>query len=444
MHTPDNALTLLRAAFTRARLAADPARVLPSQLPEPPEGRLVVVGAGKAAALMAQATEAFYRENYPGTRLSGLVVTRYGHTVVKNPGVTNPSMNNLVTNPAVNDVLTPGRIAVLEAAHPVPDAAGVAATRQILALARSLTEDDMLLCLISGGGSALLCAPEGVTLTEKAALTEALLRSGASITEMNVVRKHLSAVKGGGLARAAFPAPVLSLIISDVAGDDLSAIASGPTVPDTSTFAEARAVLRRYGLEAPAHISQGVAETPKLGDPSFAHVENRLVASAQGMLTAAAAFFSEQGVTPLILSDRVTGEAREIARMHAAIAQQVRAHGQPLKPPCVLLSGGETTVTVRGRGRGGRNCEFALALALELDGLGGVYALAADSDGIDGSEDAAGALVTPRTLSRLGVGGARAFLDNNDAYSFFERAGGLIHTGPTLTNVNDLRLILIL
>lgn len=415
----EDALSLLRAALAHSLAAADPKKILDAHLPAPPTGRLCVVGAGKAAAAMARAVEAFYRAHYPDVRLEGLVVTRYGHGV--------PTEH----------------IKVVEASHPVPDEAGVAATREILALAERLGEDDLLLCLISGGGSALLSAPEGVTLAEKAALTQGLLRSGADIYEMNTVRKHLSQVKGGGLARSAFPARVLSLIISDVAGDDLSVIASGPTVGDPSTFAEARAVLGRYGLELPPHFSEA-PETPKPGDPIFNRVENRLVASAQGMLEAAASFFREQGITPLILSESVTGEAREIAKMHAAIAQQVRQHAQPLKPPCVLLSGGETTVTVRGDGRGGRNCEFALSLALELAGLEGVYALAADTDGIDGDSDAAGALVTPQTLAEPGHAEARRYLDNNDAYGFFERVGGLIRTGPTLTNVNDLRLVLVL
>ena len=368
---------------------------------------------------MARATESFYRAHYPDTDLGGVVVTRYGHGVPTE------------------------RIRVVEASHPVPDVAGVAATQEILALAEGLGEGDLLLCLISGGGSALLCAPAGVTLTEKAALTQALLRSGADITEMNTVRKHLSRVKGGGLARAAFPARVLSLIVSDVAGDDHGVIASGPTVGDASTVAEAVGILERYGLEPPPHLSRA-PETPKPGDPVFARVENRLVASAQGMLEAVAGFFRGQGVTPLILSESVTGEAREVAKMHAALARQVRTHAQPLGPPCALLSGGETTVTVRGNGRGGRNCEFALALALSLAGLENVYALAADTDGIDGSEDAAGAFVTPETLTGLSRAEARRYLDDNDAYSFFGRVDGLIRTGPTLTNVNDLRVVLIL
>ena len=416
-------VTLLHGALQTAVAAANPARTLPEYLPPPPKGRLIVVGAGKAAAGMARAAETFYGERYPGVKLEGLVVTRYGHLDVQG---------------APNE-----QIRVVEAAHPVPDAAGVAATAEMLALAEGLGKDDLLVCLISGGGSALLCAPEGVTFSQKAELTGALLRSGADITEMNTVRKHLSRVKGGGLARAAFPARVVSLIVSDVAGDELSVIASGPTVPDPSTLAEARAVLERYGLEPPSHLSSA-PETPKPGDSSFERVQNHLIASAQGMLSATATFFRERGITPLILSESVTGEAREIAKMHAAIARQVRVHGQPLGPPCVLLSGGETTVTVRGSGRGGRNCEFALSLALELNGLGGVYVLAADTDGIDGTESAAGAMVTPQMLAAIGRAEAQRYLDDNDAYSFFERAGGLVRTGPTLTNVNDVRLVLVL
>ena len=420
--TEHEAVRLLQEAFQTAVAAANPARTLPEHLPPPPKGRLVVVGAGKAAAGMARATETFYGERYPGVKLGGLVITRYGHAELPVPTE---------------------QLKVIEASHPVPDAAGVAATEEILALAEGLGKADLLVCLISGGGSALLCAPDGVTLSQKAALTEALLRSGADITEMNTVRKHLSRVKGGGLARAAFPARVVSLIVSDVAGDELSVIASGPTVPDSSTSAEARAVLERYGLEPPSHLSSA-PETPKPGDPVFERVQNHLIASAQGMLSATATFFRERGITPLILSESVTGEARDIAKMHAAIARQVRTHGQPLGPPCVLLSGGETTVTVRGDGRGGRNCEFALSLGLELNGLAGVYALAADTDGIDGTEDAAGAVVTPQTLASMGRAEAQRYLDNNDAYSFFERVGGLVRTGPTLTNVNDVRMILVL
>ena len=371
---------------------------------------------------MAAAVEKYYA----GVTLEGLVITRYGHGVRTE------------------------HIEVVEAAHPVPDAAGVAAARRVLRLAQDLTEDDLLLCLISGGGSALLALPEGVTLGQKAQLTKALLTSGADIREMNAVRKHLSAIKGGKLARAAYPANVISLIISDVTGDDLSSIASGPTVPDPSTFQDALNILERYEIEAPevrAHLQKGtageLADTPKPGDAVFERVKNKIVANAQGVLERSAAYFRNEGITPLILTESLTGEAREAAKFHAALARQVRQYGQPVKPPCVLLSGGETTVTVRGRGRGGRNSEFLLSLALDLDGLENVYALAADTDGIDGVEDNAGAVIGPDALGTLRLE-ARGFLEDNDAYTFFERTGALVKTGPTLTNVNDLRMVLIL
>jgi glycerate 2-kinase len=420
---------LLRAALAHALEVVDPVRVLSAHLPPPRKGRLAIVGVGKAAAAMAWAAEAFYRATYPGVALAGLAITRYGH---------------------VDPTRRPEQLELVEAAHPVPDAAGVRATERLLALAAALREDDLLLCLISGGGSALLCAPDGVTLAEKAALTRALLRSGAEIGEINAVRKHLSRVKGGGLARAAFPARVVSLILSDVPGDDLAAVASGPTVPDPTTFEEALEVLGRYEIDAPAaraHLERGARgehpETPKPGDPLFARVENVLIGGAQAMLEAVAAFFRARGITPVILGESVTGEAREVAKVHAAMARQVRRYGQPVPPPAVLLSGGETSVTVRGPGRGGRNLEFALALALALGGLPEVYALAADTDGIDGTEDAAGALVTPATLAALGPRAARRYLEANDTYTFFERVDGLVKTGPTLTNVNDLRMVLI-
>jgi len=423
MQGRDDVSALLREALEQGLAAVNPAEVVRVHLPPPPTGRLCVVGAGKAAAVMARAAERGYRD----AALEGLVVTRYGHAIPTE------------------------RIRVAEAAHPVPDAAGQRATQEVLALAESLGGEDLLLCLLSGGGSALLSAPQGVTLEEKAALTRALLRSSADITEVNAVRKHLSKVKGGALARAAAPARVVSLIISDVAGDDLSAVASGPTAPDPTTFEDALAVLDRYGIGAPGardHLRRGASgelpETPKPGDPLFARVENRLVASAQGMLEAVAAFFSARGIAPSILSASLTGEAREAAKFHAALARQVRVHAQPLLPPCALLSGGETTVTVRGEGRGGRNCEFALALALELGGLPGVYALAADTDGLDGTEDAAGALLTPDTLAHVDPKEARRALENNDSYPLLKGAGALLHTGPTLTNVNDLRVVLVL
>ena len=415
--------TLLTHAFHDALKAALPETVLPPHLPPPPKGRLVVVGAGKAAASMAAVVEKYYT----GVDLGGLVITRYGHGVATK------------------------HIEVVEAAHPVPDAAGLTATRRVLELAQTLGKDDLLLCLISGGGSALLVAPEGVTLNGKAQLTRALLKSGADIREMNAVRKHLSGVKGGKLARAAYPASVMSLIISDVTGDDSSSIASGPTAPDNSTFEDALNILDRYDIDAPevrAHFQKGVsgeiADTPKPGDAVFERVENNIVASAQKVLERCASYFRNEGITPLILTESLTGEARETAKFHAALARQVKQHAQPVKPPCVLLSGGETTVTVRGAGRGGRNSEFLLSLALELDGLAGVYALAADTDGIDGVEDNAGAVIGPDALGEVSRLEAQRFLEDNDAYSFFKQTGALLITGPTLTNVNDLRMVLVL
>lgn len=404
--------------------AAHPGRQLAAHLPDLSAGRTVVVGAGKASSSMAAAVEAHYRDDL--TRLEGLVVTRYGHAV--------PTK----------------KIAVVEAAHPVPDAAGQRATEAVLELARGLSRDDLLLCLISGGGSALLTAPAGVTLAQKAALTQSLLRSGADIVEMNTVRKHLSRVKGGKLAQTAAPARVVTLALSDVVGDDFSAIASGPTAPDPTTFADALEVLDRYAVAAPearAYLETGargeLTETPKPGDELFGRVEHHLVGSAQQSLAAAARFLASQGIPAHILSSSVTGEAREVAEVHAAVARQVLRYGQPFRPPCALLSGGETTVTVRGEGRGGRNGEFALALALALDGLAGVYALAADTDGVDGSEQNAGAFVTPDLLRKAERARAQNLLERNDSYTFFEQAGTLFTTGPTGTNVNDLRVILI-
>ena len=328
---------------------------------------------------------------------------------------------------------------MVEAAHPVPDEAGERAAVRMLASVQGLSADDLVLCLISGGASALLAAPApGLTLADKRAINKALLASGAAIGEMNCVRKHLSAVKGGRLAAASWPARVVSLIVSDVPGDDLSVIGSGPTVPDPTTCGDALAILARYNIQLPAHGR--LSETPKPGDPLFQRVENLLIASPITSLRAAAAAARAAGVTPLVLGAAIEGEAREVARVMAGIALSCRRHGEPLAPPCVLLSGGETTVTVRGEGRGGRNAEFALALALALDGAPGIFALAGDTDGIDGSEDNAGAYVAPDTLT--GRDG-RAALDDNDAYSVFAASGGLVVTGPTLTNVNDIRAILV-
>ncbi|MWL88788.1 glycerate kinase [Cupriavidus sp. SW-Y-13] len=418
---PTEARALLRDLFDTAVAAVSASHCLPPHLPQPPKGRTVVIGAGKAAAAMAQAVESHWQGE-----LSGLVVTRYGHGA--------PCR----------------RIEVVEAAHPVPDAAGQQAAQRMVELVQDLTADDLVLCLISGGGSALLAAPApGLTLADKQAVNKALLRSGASIGEMNCVRKHLSALKGGRLALACAPARVETLLISDIPGDDPTLIASGPTLPDATTCADALAVIAKYGIEVPdavrAHLESGAGETPKPGDARFAGHRSVTLASAQQSLEAAAARARELGLTPHILSDSIEGEARDVAEVHAAIARQIVAHGQPFQKPCVILSGGETTVTVRGNGRGGRNAEFLLALAVALDGLPGVHALAGDTDGIDGSEDNAGALLSPDTLTRAAAQGAsaRAHLDNNDGYGFFAALDDLIVTGPTRTNVNDFRAILI-
>ena len=339
---------------------------------------------------------------------------------------------------------------MVEAAHPVPDAAGQMAARRILDLVKGLGPNDLALCLISGGGSALLSLPApGITLDDKQALNKALLKSGASIDEINCVRKHLSAIKGGRLAVAAAPARIVSLIISDVPGDDPSVIASGPTTPDATTLADARAVLERYGIAAPpsvvALLKDAKAETPKPGDPAFARTETRIIAAPQASLEAAAEIAAKAGYRPLILGDAIEGEAREVGKVMAGIARQVAVHGQPAPPPCVLISGGETTVTVKGTGRGGRNVEFLLSLAVELDGRPGIFAIACDTDGVDGAEEVAGAIVTPDSLERaraLGLS-ARALLADNDAHRFFRALGDQVVTGPTLTNVNDFRAVLV-
>ena len=418
---------MLRGLFDTAVAAADPARCLPAWLPEPPDstrGRTIVVGAGKAAAAMARAVEDHWQGN--PAQLSGLVVTRYGHGV--------PTR----------------RIEVVEASHPAPDAAGQAAAERIIDAVTGLTPDDLVLVLLSGGGSALLAAPmTGITLADKRAVTKVLLACGASIGEINCVRKHLSAIKGGRLALAAAPARVLTLAISDVPGDDVSTIASGPTVPDPTTCADALEIIDRYAIELPANarraLLSGAAETPKGDDPRFSHCESQIIATAQCCLSAAAEAARAQGVTPLVLGDAIEGEAREVARVLGGIALSCAAHGVPLAAPCVLLSGGETTVTVRGAGRGGRNAEFLLGLALALGGHGRIHAIACDTDGIDGSEDNAGALLLPDTAARAAAAGIdlRARLVENDAYSVFEALGDLVVTGPTRTNVNDFRAILI-
>ena len=418
---------LLRALFDAALAAADPARAIAPHIPAPVRGRTVVVGAGKASAAMARAFEA----TWPGL-LDGIVVTRHGHAVPCE------------------------RIKIVEASHPVPDHAGEAAARHILDLARGLGPEDQLVCLVSGGGSALLTLPApGLSLADKQAVTRALLRSGATIGEINTVRKHLSAIKGGRLAAAAAPARVVTLAISDVPGDDPAVIASGPTVPDPTTFADARAVLAKYRIEEPAtvlaHLAAAAEETPKPGDPAFARTRFELIASPQQALSAAADAALARNITPIVLSDRIEGEARDVAAVHAAIALQLhagrfRVGGEIVAPPAVLLSGGETTVTVRGRGRGGRNSEFLLALAAALDGAPGIAGLACDTDGIDGTEDNAGAIVYPDTLARAGALGIAINdrLAQNDGYGFFAALGDLVVTGPTLTNVNDFRAILVL
>jgi len=418
---PNDPRTLLREMFDAAVNAAQASKCVPAHLPAPPKGRTLVVGAGKAAAAMARAVE----DNWPGS-LSGLVVTRYGHGVECR------------------------RIEVVEAAHPVPDAAGEQAARRILTAVQNLTADDLVLCLISGGGSALLSLPApGLSLEDKQAANRALLRSGATIAEMNCVRKHLSAIKGGRLAAASSPASVVTLMISDVPGDDPSIVASGPTVADPSTFADARAILEKYRItDMPRvhdHLRAAQQETPKPGDPRLAGTRLVTIATPQMSLEAAAAIARNNAVTPVILGDSIEGEARDVALVHAGIARQVAKHGQPARPPCVLLSGGETTVTVRGKGRGGRNAEFLLALAIALDGHPGIFAMAGDTDGVDGTEDNAGAMLTPDTLQRAAAIGldARALLANNDGYGFFSRLGDLVVTGPTLTNVNDFRALLI-
>jgi glycerate 2-kinase len=406
--------------FDAAVGAADPLQRVPAYLPERPPGRVVVVGAGKASARMAQAVE----QAWDGP-LSGLVVTRYGHAVACE------------------------RVTVVEAAHPVPDAAGARAARQILELVSGLSADDLVLALISGGGSALLALPApGITLADKQAINTALLRCGASIETMNLVRKHLSAIKGGRLAAAAFPATTVGLLISDVPGDDPAVIASGPTVPEESTPAEALAALANYNVLVPPAVRAHLETTPGCPgprDPRMTRVRNHVIAAPQQSLEAAAAVARQAGVTPVILSDSLEGEAREVGIVLAGIARQVRRHGQPATAPCVLLSGGETTVTVRGTGRGGRNVELLLALALALRGASGMHAIACDTDGVDGAEEVAGALVGPDTLRRaeqLGVSAAAA-LAGNDGHGFFGALGDQVVTGPTLTNVNDFRAVLI-
>lgn len=403
---------LLRAMFAAGVAAAQPALCVPPHLPAPPKGRTIVIGAGKAAAAMARAVE----DHWPGP-LTGLVVTRYGHAVPCD------------------------RIVVKEASHPVPDAAGQAATANIWALCADLTSDDLVICLISGGGSALLVDPApGVTLAAKQAVNAALLASGADIGQMNTVRRHLSGIKGGRLAAHCHPARVVTLAISDVPGDDPAVIASGPTVGDATTSADAAAILDRYRIPAPP-----LSESVKPDDPRLRGATFTLISSPLMALQAAAAVAQAQGIPCHILGDALEGESRDVARTLGAIATSVATHGLPFTAPCVLLSGGETTVTLRGKGRGGRNVEFLAALAVALNGHPRIHALAGDTDGIDGIEEVAGAVITPDTLTRARSLGrdVRADLDANDAHTLFAALGDQVITGPTLTNVNDLRAILI-
>jgi glycerate 2-kinase len=421
--------------FLRALYDAAVARALPAQntarfLPPPPKGRTLVLGAGKAGGAMAAAVDALWPREAP---LSGLVVTRYHHVP--------PSYK-----------ANPGRIEVVEASHPVPDAAGEQAAQRIVDLAQGLTADDLVLCLVSGGASALLSLPaEGLNLEDKRAINKALLNSGAAIDEMNCVRKHLSAIKGGRLAARCAPARVVTLLISDVPGDAPEVIGSGPTVPDSSSCADALRILQRYGIDIPAAaragLDSGAFETPKPGDERFAGHEVHMIATPQQSLEAAAALARTAGVEAHILSDQIEGESREVGKVHAALARAVAQRGAPFAKPCVILSGGETTVTVKSKGgRGGRAGEFLLGCAVALQGESGVHVLAADTDGIDGIEDNAGAIVTPDTLARALAVGMKAsdYLDRNDAYSFFHTLGDLVVPGPTFTNVNDFRALLVL
>lgn len=412
---------LLTSLFDAAVQRAQPARCLPKFLPDPPRGRTVVIGAGKAAAAMARALE----QHWPAP-LTGVVVTRYGYAAACR------------------------HVEVIEAAHPVPDAAGAAAAQRMFKAVANLTADDLVIALISGGGSALLALPgTTITLDDERAVHRALLACGASIADVNCVRRHLSAIHGGRLAAACAPARIVNLVISDVPGDRPFDIASGPTVADPTTCADALEIVHRYGIELPPGarhlLESGAGETLKPGDPRLPPIETRLIATAQQALEAAASAARAQGVTPLILGDRIEGEAREVAKVLAGIALQVRDHGQPAAPPCVLLSGGEVTVSVRAHGCGGPNVECALALAIALAGAPGIHALMADTDGVDGQAETAGAFIGPGTLRHARSAGMRprACLDDNDAHSFFARLGDAWITGPTFTNVNDFRAILV-
>ncbi len=423
--TADNR-AFLRHLYDVAVAAADPAKVIGDHLPEPVKGRTVVVGAGKASAAMAASFEQAWKARGYG-RLEGIVVTRYGHAH------------------ACED------IEIVEAAHPVPDEKGAAAAGRIFDLVKDLGPDDQVVALISGGGSSLLSLPPDVIGKEaKRAVNKVLLASGASIHEMNCVRKHLSLIKGGRLARAAHPARVISLVLSDIPGDDPALVASGPTIPDGTTRADALAIVERYRMELPAAamawLNSAEADAPKPTDPDFAGDRHVVIAAAQMSLEAAAEAARAAGYATHILSDSIEGEARDVGEVHGAIVKQVVAKGQPFAKPCVILSGGETTVTVRAKGgRGGRNAEFLLSFAIAVANVPGVTAIAADTDGIDGTEDNAGAFCDGETSARLLAQGTnpKAYLSNNDAYSAFQSVGDLLITGPTRTNVNDFRAILI-
>jgi len=419
-----NAESFLRDMFNTAINAGRGEETLIKALPDPPKGKTIVIGAGKAAAAMAQTVE----NHYKGDIHDGLVITRYGHGI------------------------SCRKIQVVEASHPCPDAAGQKAALSILEKVSNLTADDLVICLLSGGGSSLMSVPAaGISLADKQAVTKSLLKCGASIDEINCVRKHISAIKGGRLTRIVHPARIITFAISDVPDDDPSVIASGPTVPDPTTFSDAMSVIRKYGINLPPtvadYLKTSADETPKENDVCFANSRMVITATPQNALEAAAAFAKKYGVTPLILGSAIEGEAREVAKVHSGIVKQIKRYSEPVKAPCVILSGGETTVTVKnGAGHGGRNMEFALSLAINLKGVPGVYAIACDTDGIDGTEDAAGAIVMQDTLKngiRSGMKGSE-YLLNNDSYSFFKKIDSLVITGPTLTNVNDFRAVLII
>jgi glycerate 2-kinase len=421
MQNSEKQIQLMHAMFDAAVKTAMPSNCIPAHMPTPPKGRTIVVGAGKASAAMAQVFE----KNWKGS-LEGLVVTRYGHGAACN------------------------NIEIVEAAHPVPDDTGTYAAARMLKMLEGLNADDLVVGLMSGGGSALLSLPaNNISVEDKRAVNKALLKSGAPIGEMNCVRKHLSAIKGGRLALAAYPARVVTLVISDVPGDDLAAVASGPTVADPTTFAEARQIIAKHEIEVPASVTAYLAaaenETPKPNDPILGNTKAICIASPQKSLEAAAAVAKAAGFEPIILGDAIEGEAREVGIMMAGIAMQAKRFGQPIKPPCAIISGGETTVTVKGNGAGGRNVEFLLSLAIKLSGAEGIHALAGDTDGVDGAREVAGAFITPASLNQ-----ARklkidpwASLANNDAHNFFQSINAQVITGPTLTNVNDFRVILV-